>query len=81
MIQEVRELSKIQKFLEKRNLMKQYLKAKKYILDGNEKVVDFKIREPKILWIVYFRINKQFRAFARRDWDTITIFSIDNHQN
>lgn len=40
-------------------------KSGKYILEWKSKNVDLKLREPKILWILYFRINKQYRAHAR----------------
>jgi len=67
-------------FLEKRRLSEQYKKAKKYILKWLYKQVNLKLREPKKIGIYYFRINKQFRALAKLDWNTLKIFDIDNHQ-
>ncbi len=67
-------------FLEKRKLEKQYRKAKNYILNWFYKQVDLKIREPKKYKIYYFRINKQFRALAKLDWNILKVFDIDNHQ-
>ncbi len=68
-------------YLIKRNLDKQYKKAKALILSGNLKIVDFKIRQPKSAGLYYFRINKQYRALAKRNNKTLYIISIDNHQN
>ena len=80
MIEEVVELKKIEKYLEKRNLNNQYKKAKQFILEWKHDIVQLKHREPKIFWIMYFRINKQFRAFARLDETRLIVFKIDNHQ-
>jgi len=68
-------------FLEKRFLVSQYKKAKTFILNWFYKNVDLKLREPKKDKIYYFRINKQFRALAKLDWEVLKIFDIDNHQN
>jgi len=51
-------------YLKKRNLLKQYKKAKDYILENNLQSVKFKERIPKGSGIFYFRINKQFRALG-----------------
>lgn len=69
-------------FLEKRNLLNQYKKAKESILKKVNSKNYFKERKPKWSNIWYFRINKQFRAFwtIDKEWDLI-IFKIDNHQN
>jgi len=68
-------------YLEKRNLDTQYKKTKSYILSGNYRQVKLKLREPKKDGVFYFRINKQYRALCYRDWSTLKIFDIDNHQN
>jgi len=68
-------------YLEKRNLINQYKKIKKYILDWNFRQINLKLREPKNEKIYYFRINKQFRAFATIEDYTLKIYDIDNHQN
>lgn len=75
------ELDKIEDYLKIRNLLNQYIKAKKFILLWDSKVVDLKLREPKNLGIYYFRINKQYRAHARLEWNNLIVFKIDNHQN
>ena len=51
-------------YLIKRQLDKQYQKAKIFILGGYHQNVDLKIREPKEDRVWYFRINKQFRALC-----------------
>ncbi|MCH2188491.1 hypothetical protein MK079_01520 [Candidatus Gracilibacteria bacterium] len=79
-IKEVIESSKVVAYLEKRNLVGQYIKAKGFILIGLEKQVGFKLRKPRHLDIYYFRINKQFRAYGVLDNDILKIFKIDNHQ-
>jgi len=68
-------------YLEKRNLINQYKKIKKYILDWNFRQINLKLGEPKNEKIYYFRINKQFRAFATIEDETLKIYDIDNHQN
>ena len=71
--------------LVKRNLLKQYKKAKKFILSGYPELVNLKLRESKKAWIYYFRINKQFRAFGKiyqdRNENFLYITGIDNHQD
>jgi len=78
LIEEERE---ILEYLEKRNLLNQYKKAKKFLLIWNQKQVDFKIREPKNDQIYYFPINKQFRTLCYFEWNILIVFKIDNHQN
>lgn len=68
-------------YLETRKLEKQYIKAKNYLLKWNFKQIDFKLREPKKDKIYYFRINTQFRAFCKLEWNILKVFDIDNHQN
>jgi len=68
-------------FIEKKNLVNQYKKAKGYILKWLYKQVTLKLREPKKDKIYYFRINKQFRAICKIEWKILKIFDIDNHQN
>lgn len=71
----------IKSYLIKRNLIKQYKKAKIQILAWIYWWMDLKIREPKDKWIWSFRINKQYRAFCILEWDTLIVLKIDNHQN
>lgn len=68
-------------YLQARSLLKQYKKAKQFLLDGNVLQVKFKERNPKGSGIWYFRINKQFRALGIFDEvGNLIIFEIDNHQ-
>lgn len=66
-------------FLQKRNLIAQYKKAKHNILSGNFSGNKLQLRKPKSDKIYYFRINKQFRAFAEKRGDDLVVFHIDNH--
>ena len=68
-------------FIESRNLVNQYKKAKKYILSWFFRQVDLKLREPKKEKNYYFRINKQYRAICKLEWNILKIFDIDDHQN
>lgn len=80
-IKNIFEVKKIENFLIKKWILNQYIKAKKFILEWKTRNVDLKIREPKILWIFYFRINRQYRAHARLENNSLIVFRIDNHQN
>ena len=80
-VQEIFEKKDILPYLEKRNLLKQYKKAKEYLLKGNTLQVKFKERNPKGSGIWYFRINRQYRALGVFDENgSLIIFKIDNHQ-
>lgn len=80
-VQQIFERKEILPYLEARSLLKQYKKAKRYLLDGNTLQVKFKERNPKGSGIWYFRINKQFRALGIFDANgNLIIFKIDNHQ-
>lgn len=69
-------------YLDKRNLLKQYKKSKENILNWLYSWNKLWYKEPKKDWIIYFRINKQFRALWRlSDWNILIVFDIDNHQN
>ncbi|MBU4331835.1 hypothetical protein KKD19_04730 [Patescibacteria group bacterium] len=78
-INKIIERKDIALYLERRGLLKQYKKAKNFILLGNFWSVDFKKREPKKDQVRYFRINKQFRALAYLDGETLVVFDIDSH--
>jgi len=71
----------IKEYLEKRNLLKQFKKAKNKILSWINSNNYFKERKPKNSNIWYFRINKKYRAYwsIDKDWDLI-IFEINDHQ-
>lgn len=81
-IPKIFEKKEILPYLQSRNLLNQYKKAKNYLLQGNALQVNFKERNPKGSGIWYFRINRQFRALGVFDEDgNLIIFEIDNHQN
>ena len=68
-------------YLNKRGLVKQYQKAKNYLLVGNQLQVKFKEREPKGNAVWYFRINKQYRALGfLYESGVFLVVKIDNHQ-
>ncbi|MCP4523631.1 MAG: hypothetical protein GY828_05460 [Candidatus Gracilibacteria bacterium] len=66
-------------YLKNRNLVPQYKKAKNYIVSGYAFLVSLKLREPKKKGIYYFRINKQYRAFALLEDNVLKVFHIDDH--
>ena len=61
--------------------MPQWKKAKKCILDGNFSTITFKKRRPYKSEKYYFRLNKQYRAFAFVEDEILKVFAIDDHQN
>ena len=80
-IQQIYEKKSVLPYLLKRSLLKQYKKAKSYLLEGNLLQVRFKERNPKGSGIWYFRINKQFRALAVfNEAGDLIVFDVDNHQ-
>ncbi len=80
-INNIYETPKVFEYLEKRWLIKQYKKVKTYILAWIYWKSNLKFRKPKEKWEISFRINKQFRAFWKLDWNDLIIFLIDNHQD
>jgi len=75
------EKKEIFEYLESRNLLKQYKKAKSFVLQGNYINTAFKEKQPKGCEIWYFCINKQFRAIGFIDEDAnLMITKINNHQ-
>ena len=64
-----------------RGLLKQFQKAKAYILSGHLSQVNFKLKYPKEAGIYSFRINKQFRALCVYRNKDLIVFRLDNHQN
>lgn len=67
-------------FLKKHQLLDQYKKAKSFIELGYYELVMLKKRQPTADGIWYFRINKQYRAWAYKSGDTLAVFRIDDHQ-
>ncbi len=78
----VRERStKILKYLQKRNLVGQYVKSKQLFENGYLESINFKLRNPRKDQIYAFRINKQFRALGKFiNQKEFIVFCIDNHQ-
>jgi membrane protease subunit (stomatin/prohibitin family) len=79
-IQKILETEEVAQYLIERQLLPQYQKCKRYILEGFLKNVDFKIRQPKKEEIYYFRINQQYRALCIIVRNELRVFEIDNHQ-
>ena len=76
----IEEADGIEKYLKKRQLLKQYLKAKNNILAGRLQQAAFRKRNPKSSNCYYFRINDQFRAIGYFEGEILVITAIDNHQ-
>lgn len=70
-------------YLQSRNILKQYKKAKDSIISGDLSRVDFKIRQPKESGIYQFRITKKYRAFAvfhKERKNFLVVYKISDHQ-
>lgn len=80
-IKNIFESEYILEYLEKRNILNQYKKSKANILSGNYTWNKIWYKEPKKDEIIYFRINKQYRALCRFELYNLVVFDIDNHQN
>lgn len=79
-IEHIFELPEVFPYLEARGLIKQYQKAKQYLLSGYYTQINFKLRQSKEKGVYSFRINKQFRAFGVIKDREMRIFEINNHQ-
>lgn len=80
-IHSIFERKEILPYLTTRGILKQYTKAKQFLLRQNTLQVKFKERNPKGSGIWYFRINKQYRALGVFDKNgNLIIFKIDDHQ-
>ena len=77
----IKEKEYILNFLFKRNLLNQYKKSKINILSWNYIWNKIWYKKPKKDEIIYFRINRQYRALCRLEKDILIVFDIDNHQN
>jgi len=66
--------------IDKRGLLKQYEKAKKFIELGHYQLVDLKLRKPKSLGIYSFRINDKFRCFCSKINGELVVHTISDHQ-
>jgi len=80
-IESILEKPHILKILTKKWLIIQYKKSKINILNWVYTWNNLKYKKPKQNNILYFRINKQFRALSRLDNGVLIVFNIDNHQN
>ncbi len=80
-IRNIFERKEVFDYLFKRGLVKQYKKAKRFLLAGSSQQVQFKKRNPAGNGIWYFRINKKYRALCvfNKENDLI-VFEIDDHQ-
>lgn len=67
-------------YLNKRWILNQYKKSKNNILSWNYSWNKIWLKEPKKDLVVYFRINKQFRALYKLEGNSLIVFEIDNHQ-
>lgn len=76
----VREFDEVLQYLEKKNLRKQYIKAKWNVEHDHTSGTQLRKREPKSDDMWYFRINRQYRALCYRDGDTLIVFDVDDHQ-
>ena len=81
LIKEILETQDVVTYVTKRHILKQYKKAKTYILAGHFLAASLKKRAPTSANIWYFRINQQFRAIGYIQEHTFYIVDIDNHQN
>ena len=79
-IEKIIEYKKILEYIEKHNLLKQYKKAKNFLLIWENSLVEFKLRQPKNKWIFQFKINKKFRAYWYFEENTFIIAKISDHQ-
>jgi plasmid maintenance system killer protein len=70
----------IEEYINSKQLNKQYEKAKRYVLMGNFKEIEFRKREPKSDNVYYFKINNQYRAIWYMDWSIFKVVEIDDHQ-
>ncbi len=81
-VRKILEEKDVVKYLQKRGLLNQYRKAKRFLLQGDTLQVKFKERHPRGSGIWYFRVNKQYRALGVFDDDgDLIVFKVDNHQN
>lgn len=78
-IQSICETKEVIESLKKKWLLRQYKKSKIFILGNSSWKIDFKLRKPKDKWVWSFRINKQYRAFWRLDWNDLIVYKVYDH--
>lgn len=70
----------VNNYLKKHMLTFAFQKAANKLKSGNFTGLQLRKREPKSLNIWYFRITKQYRAWAERDGNKLNIYKVDDHQ-
>ena len=76
----IKERQSVVDYLQKRQIEKPYLKAKKYLEKNQLKIVSFKLRNPKSEGVYYFRITKKYRAIGHFINDIFVVADISDHQ-
>jgi len=77
----VRERKSVIDYIKKRNIGKQYLKAKKSLEKNQFKQINFKIRKPKNQGIYQFRITGKYRGYGHYIDNIFVVASISDHQD
>lgn len=67
-------------YIKKRNLVKPYLKVKKYLENDFFELVDLRKRKPKSANVFYFKIDKKYRAIGYIEDNTFIVTEISDHQ-
>ena len=80
MIEGIYEDDGVAEYLQKRGLLKQYIKEKKFLLQDKSSGARFRKRQPKGSGLWYFRINKQYRAIGAFKGELFCVSFIDDHQ-
>lgn len=68
------------KYLNKRNILTQYKKAKELLKQEQFSSISFKKRKPLSAGIYYFRINQKYRALGVFDGQDFIVTEISDHQ-
>lgn len=79
MIEGIFEDDGVFEYLQKRRLVQQYLKEKRFLLQGVKGGARFKKRQPKGSGLWYFRINQQYRAIGAFKDRMFYVSYIDAH--
>jgi hypothetical protein len=74
------ETDDVVKYLHKRNILRHYLKSKKYFELGHLQMINFKLLKPKKNKIFQFRITNKYRARGYYKDDGFLVFDIADHQ-
>lgn len=67
-------------YIKKRNIVKPYLKAKSHMEKGFYELVDLRKRKPKSANLLYFKIDKKYRAIGYVENNIFIITEISDHQ-